>query len=69
MLTRQRCIRVAQIVHRGAVVPGAVIAIISFVEHNKIISYHFGGKLFVSFFVLPAAGAQSSFNINQASFV
>jgi hypothetical protein len=40
-----------------------------FVEHDQVIAYHLGGKFSVSFFVLPAAGSETPFNINEAAFV
>src|SRR4051812_16810900 len=41
----------------------------SFVEHDKVIAYDFGGKLLIAFLVFPAAGSEPAFDIDKASFV
>src|SRR5258706_9931944 len=44
-------------------------AIHPFIEHDKIIAYHFRGKFAIALLIIPAAGAQPAFNVDQAALV
>src|SRR4051794_16038714 len=41
----------------------------TFVQHDQVVSDHFGGEFFVPFLIFPAACTQSAFDIDQAAFV
>ena len=63
-----RYIRTANIVY-VVVWARAMIAFVSFVEHNQVITHHFGGKFFITLLVFPAAGAKTAFNVYEATLV
>jgi hypothetical protein len=41
----------------------------SLIEHDQVIPHHFRREFAMAVFVIPTAGAQSSFDIYQAAFV